>query len=258
MKTFTTIALLLACAIPRQARAQVFPPLVFDASRLGLAIKDYAKQQIPQMVTSELATLRSFDHFRQVTQHVGVKVFRAAAALRALDTTPLPRASPDYEHIYAPAYAPGIPEKEQNRAARARMDEMTMHHLTELDSITLAMRHIHGQLLDLNEEMNAVLKRPVAATADSTSHVSAEVTQLEAAVQSRSAHMMALHARATALQSQHTIALELYEGQRAPRAQLAFQRGAREIAGPSLTAPFIPEPQYAGVQNFLRFPGLKN
>ena len=251
-----TLLLTTLASVPLINTAQAQIPVI-DASRLALAVRDYVTQQIPQMLTSKAAAMRAFSHYRRITQHAGVTVFLSGAAREALaPPSPAAPTSP-YSAIYAHEYAHGIPEAEQDRAAQARMDALGFHHLTELDSIKLAMAHLHGQLIELNEELSTTLRRPPAAAGDTTSNVHGELAQLEAAIQVKTSRVMALHARATALQGRQAMARTLYAGQRSARAQVTFSRGAREIAGPPLATPFVPEPRYDGIRQFLRFPGLR-
>ena len=270
MKSLATIALtftILLCAQPMStARGQASTPagaegtaggmLVFDSQRLALAVRDYVFNQLPQMLTAEIASHKAFAHYRRVTQYVGVVVFRSGAVRDALTNRAPNHPATRYEDVYRREYAADVPETEQDSLARARMDRLALGHLTELDSIRHVLRHLHRQLKQLNGELNTVLKRPPAPASDTTSHARGEVQQLQAAIQGKTDHVAALHARAVALQGLWATDQRLYAGQQAARAQATFNRGAADLVGPELTAPLVPQPRYGGLRNFLRFPGL--
>ena len=229
---------------------------VFDGQRFALAVRDYVVNQLPQKLTTELVGKKAFSHYRRITQYAGVDIFRSGPALDALTRRPPRHAPSDLEDVFRRDYARGVPETEQDSLAAARMDGMALRHMSELDSIRHVLRHLHTQLLQLNGELTDVLKRRPAPAHDTTSHARGEVQQLQAAIGAKADHVAALHARAVALQGQWAIDQRLYAAQRAARAQINFDRGANALAGPELTQPFVPQPRYGGVRNFLRFPGL--
>lgn len=241
---------------PADAEGTAGGMLVFDGQRLALAVRDYVFNQVPQMLTTEIASHRAFAHYRRVTQYVGVSVFRSGAVRDALTSRPPNHTPTRYEDVYRREYAPGVPETEQDSLARARMDQLALGHLTELDSIRHVLRHLHRQLNELNGELNTVLKRPPAPPSDTTSHARGEVVQLQAVIRAKTDHVAALHARAVVLQGLWATDQRLYAGQQAARARANFDHGAADLVGPELTSPFVPQPRYGGVRNFLRFPGL--
>ena len=230
--------------------------VVFDGQRLALAVRDYVTNQLPQLLTTEIVSQKAFSHYRRVTQFVGVDVFRTGSVRDVLTSRPPNHAPTRYEEVYRRGYAPGGPRAEQDSLAQARMAGLALGHLTELDSIRHVLRHLHRQLRQLNGELNAVLQRPPAPASDTTSNARGEVVQLQAVMRAKADHVAALHARAVALQGLWATDQRLYAGQQAARARANFDHGAADLVGPELTTPFVPQPRYGGVRNFLRFPGL--
>ena len=119
----TTLALgvLLSAPLAPQARGQASAPasaehaaggmLVFDGQRLALAVRDYVSNQLPQLLTTEIASHKAFAHYRRVTQFVGVDVFRSGAVRDALTSRPPAHHPTRYEEVYRREYAPGSPKR---------------------------------------------------------------------------------------------------------------------------------------------------
>ena len=245
----TTACILAGRHAPAHAQGQI----VLDVTNLAQMGVDFALQKLQRGIVDQ-ARLQAFDHFRQVTQHIGVEVFRAGSARAALNIYPAVPSATDYEHIYARSYAPGVPEEEQNRAARAQMEETVFTTAREIEQIRADIALLEGQITTLNEILAEVLSRP-AASADASTR-QGDIEQMQAALTAKTEKMAALRARVITIQAQHEVRRGLHTTQQTARTTAQVLRGAREYAPSALTTPFIPEPQYDGVRNFLRFPGL--
>ena len=275
--TLPLLTLLLGAPLVPQALAQPsaststasgFP--VIDIANIAQHIVDLALQKIQTKIfrrtRQEAAT-----HYRRVTQHVGVTLFQGGPAHRALRgrvidmcrgaaaSEPICQAGGSrqllrgmYENIYAPAYAPGVPEKEQDSAAAARMEEIVFNTAREIEQIRADIALLEGQITTLNDLLADVLLQPAATT----SNRQGDIKQLQVAIAAKGAVVRALHARADVLRAQHGVVRGLYAQQQAGRSAAKVQRGAQEFMGGSIPPPFIPAVQYGGARKLLRFPGL--
>ena len=186
----------------------------------------------------------------------GADVFRAGAVRDALTSRPASHTPTPYEEVYGREYAPGVPETTQNSLALARIDSLTLSHARELEVLQRDIEQLNNHIVELEREMARRLTRPAPRWGNNAPNPQGDIDQLQAALQAKRAALAALHARVAAIEGRQDVAVRLYGRQASARYSVKVQRGAQEYAPSPLSTPFIPDPRYGGVRNFLRFPGL--
>ena len=246
------LAILAATPHARTANAQPSAPAggvpVLDTANLIRLVIDVTLQRVRQRVL-EGASRKATVHYRRVSQFAG-------AAREALTSRPPQRQRTRYAEAYRPGYAPGIPEAEQDRLALARMDSITLSHARELEALRRDITHLNAQIVELERALQRRLTRRAPRRGNDAPNPQGDLEQLRAALGAKRAALGALHARVAAIETRQATAVMLYGRQGAARYTFKVQRGAQEFVPSPLSAPFVPEPRYGGVRNFLRFPGL--
>ena len=269
----------LACVQPAHvAHSQASAPAgtrgglpVVDPANIAQYLIDIGLQKVQTRVFQRQRR-QAAAHYRRVVQHAGVTVFRSGGARRALGgqatdacrgaaaSTPVCLTGGDrallaevYGTIYAHEYAPGIPEAEQDSAAQARMDSLSLDNAQELERIQKDITHLQKQISKLNDEVAAELRQSPGGGA---ANRQGRLEQLQAALRAKTGIVAALNARADVLRNQHGAMLSLYARQQDARYATRVQRAAQEFVGSTLPPPFVPAARYDGVRSILRFPGL--
>ena len=259
MKRALPILAALCVLVPcRHARGQGASPastaggwVVIDAANLIRLVVDVALQRVQRDILAR-AERQAFSHYHRITQHVGVTVFQRGPVREALAPAPPAAPTSPYSSIYAHEYAPGIPEAEQDSAAQARMDSLTVAAARELEVVQREITILERQIAAISAEIDELLRAPAGAT-----NRQGRLEQLQAALRAKASRMAALRARAASAQARHGAAQGLFAQQQTARYTMRVQRAAREYVPHQLTTPFVPEPRYGGIRQFLRFPGLR-
>ena len=256
------LTVLAAAPSARLASAQASTPAgtagglpVLDAANLIRLVVDVTLQRVRQRVL-EGASQKATTHYRRVSQYAGVDVFRAGAARAALTSSPPQHHRTRYTEVYRPGYAPGVPEAEQDSLSIARIDSVTLSHARELELLRRDIVQLNAQIVELDRELQRRLTSRAPRWGNNTPNPQGDLEQLQAALKAKRAALAARHARVTAIQTRQDVVMLLYGRQDAARYSFKVQRGAQEYVPSPLPAPFVPDPRYGGVRNFLRFPGL--